>query len=48
MNTIGAVNTDKAVMKFNRSVSPVFVQAKGSDGIHILTPVKINEVLQDG
>ena len=41
MNTMGVIGDDTAVMKFNSSLSPCVIQAKGSDGIHLTLPVRI-------
>ena len=41
MNTINAINTEEAVMKFNSSVSPCVVTGKDEDGAHLLLPVRV-------
>ena len=41
MNTMNTVSTDKAIIKFNNSVSPCIVQGKDMDGgIRLLLPVR--------
>ena len=41
MNTINAITTEEAIMKFNNSVSPCVVHGKNDDGIRLLLPVRI-------
>lgn len=41
MNTINAINTEEAILKFNSSVAPCIVQGKDSNGIHLLLPVRV-------
>ena len=41
MNSINAINTEEAVMKFNNSVSPCVVTGKDEDGVHLLLPVRV-------
>lgn len=41
MNTIGTVNAEEAILKFNSSVSPCVVQGKDTYGVRLLLPVRI-------
>lgn len=41
IGTMNAVSTEKAVMKFNSSVSPCVVNGKDEDGIRLLLPVRV-------
>lgn len=41
MNAVSSVGSENAVMKFNSSVSPCVIQAKGGSGIRLLLPVRV-------
>ena len=41
MNTINAIDTEEAILKFNSSVSPCVIQGKDEDGIRLLLPVRV-------
>ena len=43
MNTVSVLETDDILLKFNTSVSPVIIQAKGESGIHICMPIRLQE-----
>ena len=45
MNTVSVLKEDESVIKFNTATSPVLIQCKGSDGIHICMPVRLHEVI---
>ena len=44
MNAINVIETDQFVMKLNTRRSPVLIQGKGRNGIHICMPVNLAEV----
>lgn len=44
INMLNAIDTEEAVIKFNSPVSPVIVQGKERDGIHLCLPVRLMEV----
>lgn len=48
MNTVSVLRADESVMKINTATSPVFIQCKESDGIHMCLPVRLFEVVGDG
>lgn len=41
MNTMGAIDSDNAIMCFNSSVAPCVVKEKDSDGIRLILPVRV-------
>ena len=48
MNTVSVLRADESVMKINTATSPVFIQCKESDGVHMCLPVRLFEVVGDG
>ena len=45
MNTVSVLKADVSLIKFNTATSPVLIQCKDSDGIHICMPVRLHEVV---
>lgn len=45
MNTVSVLKAEESVIKFNTATSPVLIQCKESDGIHICMPVRLHEVV---
>lgn len=45
MNTVSVLKEDESIIRFNTATSPVLIQCKGSDGIHICMPVRLHEVI---
>lgn len=41
INAMNAVNNDEAVIHMNTRVSPIIIRGKGSNGTHLLLPVRI-------
>ena len=44
INMLNAIGTEKTLIKFNTSNSPVIVQGKGQDCIHLCMPVRLKEI----
>lgn len=44
MNMLSAIDTEEVLIKFNSPVSPVIIQGKERDGIHLCLPVRLMEV----
>lgn len=44
INMLNAIDTEHTLIKFNTSVSPVIVQGKGQDCIHLCLPVRLKEI----
>ena len=40
MNTLNAINSDKAVLKFNTPMTPCVICGQGQDGEHLVLPVR--------
>ena len=41
MNTVNAINTEEAVLRFNSSVNPCVIQGKDEVGVRLLLPVRV-------
>lgn len=47
LGAVNAIRADQLMMKFNTPVTPVLIQGKDMNGIHICMPVRLHEVIEN-